>query len=73
MLQNKQSNVDNLLKYLDINNSFYKNNEEDMLNPCNYSHLLTWISLVYKLNCPEGDKNHEVVKKALKVYLDENK
>ncbi|KAL4503256.1 hypothetical protein ABPG72_000862 [Tetrahymena utriculariae] len=46
---------------------------QDIIDPKTYGHLLTWISFVNKLNSPETNENHELVKKALKIYLDENK
>lgn len=46
---------------------------EDIIDPKTYGHLLTWISFVNKLNTPETNEQHELVKKALKLYLDEHK
>ena len=49
------------------------NESKDIIDPSTYGHLLTWISLVNKLNAPSESKEHEFVKTALKLYLEENK
>jgi len=46
---------------------------KDIIDPSTYGHLLTWISLVNKLNTPSESQEHEFVKTALKLYLEENK
>lgn len=47
--------------------------KKDIIDPSTYGHLLTWISFVNKLNAPETNEQHELLKKALKLYLDEHK
>ena len=50
-----------------------ENESKNIIDPSTYGHLLTWISLVNKLNAPSDSQEHELVKTALKLYLEENK